>query len=66
MDFLELTGKPILVFGVANRKSVAWFIAQTLEQVGAKVVYVVRDEDVRQRVLKLVSTPDIYVCDVES
>ncbi len=30
MDFLELAGKSILIFGVANRKSVAWHIARVV------------------------------------
>ena len=41
-DFLQLTGKTFVVLGVANKKSVAWFIAQMLEEQGAKVVYSVR------------------------
>ena len=43
-DFLQLSGKTFVVVGVANRKSVAWFIAQALEEQGAKVVYSVRSE----------------------
>ena len=65
MDFLELTGKTILVFGVANRKSVAYAIARTVEDAGAQVVYVVQDDEARQRVGKLVGEREIYVCDVE-
>lgn len=65
MDFLELTGKTILVFGVANRKSVACAIARTVEDAGASVVYVVQDEEARQRVGKLLGDREIYVCDVE-
>ncbi len=65
MDFLQLSGKSILVFGVANRKSVAYAIARTLDEVGATVVYVVRDEVTRDRVRKLVGDADIYTCDVE-
>jgi enoyl-[acyl-carrier protein] reductase I len=38
MDFLQLSGKTIVVFGVANKKSVAWHIGKTLEEVGATVV----------------------------
>ena len=43
-DFLQLGGKTFLVFGVANRKSVAWFVAKLLEEQGATVVYSVRSE----------------------
>ena len=38
-DFLNLTGKKFLVFGVANKKSVAWHIAKSLEEQGATVIY---------------------------
>ena len=43
-DLLQLSGKSFLVFGVANRKSVAYAISQVLEGAGAEVVYVVRNE----------------------
>ena len=36
MDFLRLTGKPILIFGVANRKSVAWHISRVLCEAGRR------------------------------
>lgn len=65
MDFLQLAGKPILVCGVANRKSVAYHIARTLEEAGARVVYVVRDAAVRESVAKLAGAAEILVCDVE-
>jgi enoyl-[acyl-carrier protein] reductase I len=50
---------------VANRKSVAYFVAKTLEEAGAKVVYVVRSDDRRQSVAKLLGNVEIYICDVE-
>ena len=43
-DFLQLSGKTFVVFGVANRKSVAWFVAKSLEEQGARVIYSVRSE----------------------
>jgi enoyl-[acyl-carrier protein] reductase I len=65
-DFLQLAGKTILVFGVANRKSVAWHVGQLLREADAKVVYVVRSEQRREGVRKLLGPDtDIYVCDVE-
>lgn len=64
-DFLQLEGKSILVFGVANRKSVAYFIGTTLSQVGARPVYVVRSEERRASVAKLFPGAEIHVCDVE-
>ncbi|MEX0977947.1 MAG: SDR family oxidoreductase [Pirellulales bacterium] len=66
MDFLGLADKSILVFGVANRKSVAFHVGRVLEEAGAQVVYVVRSEDRRQAVAKLLGAgAEIHVCDVE-
>lgn len=64
-DFLQLADKTILVFGVANRKSVAYHIGKTLEEAGAGVVYVVRSAERRESVAKLLEDRDIHVCDVE-
>src|SRR5689334_6440566 len=64
-DFLQLAGKSILVFGVANKKSVAWHIAKTLTEAGARVVYVVRSEARKESVQKLAAGAPVYVCDVE-
>lgn len=64
-DFLQLSGKTIVVFGVANKKSVAWFIAKTLEENGANVVYVVRSEARKESTAKLLADRPVYVCDVE-
>ena len=66
MDFLQLNEKTILVFGVANRKSVAWFIAKTLEEEGAKVVYSVRSEARKETTAKLLKDKPVYICDVET
>ncbi|NLF68244.1 MAG: SDR family oxidoreductase [Candidatus Anammoximicrobium sp.] len=65
MNFLGLADKTILIFGVANRKSVAYAIARTVEEAGSRVVYVVQDDEVRQRIGKLVGKREILVCDVE-
>jgi enoyl-[acyl-carrier protein] reductase I len=65
IDFLQLEGRPVLVAGVANRKSVAWKIAQTLNEAGADVLYAVRSEARREQVRKLVGEAPVYVCDVE-
>ena len=65
MDFLQLTDKSILIFGVANRKSVAWHIARVVSEAGARCVYVVQNDEVRQNVAKLVGEAEVFVCDVE-
>ncbi|MHC2070952.1 enoyl-ACP reductase FabI [Bremerella sp. T1] len=64
-DFLKLSGKNIVVTGVANRKSVAWHIAKTLEEAGANVLYVVRSEARKESTAKLLAGRQVYVCDVE-
>lgn len=65
MDFLKISGKLFLVFGVANKKSVAWHIAKNLEDNGATVIYVVRSESRRESTLKLLKDRQVLVCDVE-
>lgn len=64
-DFLQLSGKTFLVFGVANRKSVAWAVARSLEDQGATVVYSVRSESRRQSLNALLAGKPMFVCDVE-
>ena len=64
-EFLQLAGKRILVFGVANKKSVAWHIGRVLTEAGAEVVYVVRSAERRDQVQPLVGDAAVFVCDVE-
>ena len=64
-DFLQLAGKSILVFGVANKKSVAWSIAQSLEEQGARVIYSVRSEARRKSLDTLLAGKPVFLCDVE-
>jgi enoyl-[acyl-carrier protein] reductase I len=65
VDFLQLAGKTILIFGVANRKSVAYHIGRVVGQAGARVVYVVRDARLGESVRRLLGDSEIYTCDVE-
>ena len=65
MDYLQLTGKTVLVFGVANRKSVAFHAGKLLSAAGAKPIYIVRSEARRESVQKLVGDSPVFVCDVE-
>jgi enoyl-[acyl-carrier protein] reductase I len=64
-DFLQLAGRRVLVFGVANRKSVAYHVGRVLKEAGAEVVYVVRSAERKAAVAKLVDGATAYVCDVE-
>ncbi len=64
-DFLQVAGKTFLVFGVANRKSVAWAVARTLEEQGAAVVFSVRSEARKKSLETLLAGKPVFVCDVE-
>jgi enoyl-[acyl-carrier protein] reductase I len=64
-DFLQLEGKTFLVFGVANRKSVAWFIARSLEEQGARVLYSVRSEARKKSLTAQLTGKPVWICDVE-
>ena len=60
-DFLQFSGQTFLVMGVANRKSVAWLTAKTLEEQGARVVYSVRSPTRRQSLETLLA--ELRECD---
>ncbi|HZZ71780.1 MAG TPA: SDR family oxidoreductase [Pirellulales bacterium] len=64
-DFLQIAGQRFLVFGVANRKSVAYHVGRVLAAAGAEAVYIVRSQDRQASVAKLVEPAAVYVCDVE-
>ncbi len=66
MDFLGLNNKTFLVFGLANRKSVAWHVGRVLAEVGAEVIWVVRSEARCEEVKKLIGEDPVFVCDVEN
>lgn len=65
-DFLQLAGRTIVVFGMANRKSVAYHVGRVLTEAGAQVLYVVRSPARRDSVAKIVAPAPVFVCDVES
>jgi enoyl-[acyl-carrier protein] reductase I len=64
MGFLHLSGKTIVVFGIANKKSVGYVTGEVLEEQGARVIYVVRTEDRKHAIEKHLKDPHVYVCDV--
>ncbi|MBR6372335.1 MAG: SDR family oxidoreductase [Victivallales bacterium] len=65
-DYLQLEGKCIVLTGVANRRSVAWAVAQELQQLGAKIIYVFRDEALLEKNRALVGQEAAAVtCNVE-
>ncbi len=65
MDFLDIADKTFLVFGVANKKSIAFAVGEVLSEAEAKVVYSVRSAARKESVSKFLPEADIFVCDVE-
>lgn len=65
MSFLGLSGKVFVVFGLANKKSVACAIARVLAEEGAEVIHVVRSEERVKAANKLFPGVPVFVCDVE-
>jgi enoyl-[acyl-carrier protein] reductase I len=65
MSFLGISGKTFLVLGVANKKSVAWHVAKTLEAEGAKVIYSVRSAARKESLNALLAGKPTYICDLE-
>ena len=65
MTLSDLSGKVFLVFGIANRKSVAYRVAKLLLAEGATVVCSVRSEARRDSTRVLLPACDVHVCDVE-
>ncbi|MFQ5647152.1 MAG: enoyl-ACP reductase [bacterium] len=66
MSFLGLEKKVVVVFGVANKRSVAYHIGKTLREEGAVPVYVVRSQGRKESTAQLLSGSDVFVCDVEN
>ena len=65
MGFLGFEGKAFVVFGLANRKSVACAIAKTLHEEGAEIIHVVRSEQRVEAASKLFPDSKVFICDVE-
>jgi enoyl-[acyl-carrier protein] reductase I len=51
-----LEGRNIVVMGVANERSIAWAIAQSLASQGARLIFTYESERVEERVRKLADT----------
>ena len=64
----SLSGKHAIVFGVANKRSIAWAIAQAWHEAGAKIAFTYQGERLQKNVEDLVSTfgedTPLYPCDV--
>ena len=66
MDFLQFADKKIMVFGLANRKSVACAIAKVLQEAGAEVIHIVRSPARKETAEKLFPGSRVFICDVEN
>jgi enoyl-[acyl-carrier protein] reductase I len=67
---MQLTGKKGLVLGVANKRSIAWAIAQKAAEAGAELVLTYQSERLEENVRELAATLGreslILPCDVAS
>ena len=65
----DLQGRVAVVFGVANKRSIAWSIAQGLHQAGAQLAVTYQNERLEQEAKDLIlSLPgaEAFMCDVSS
>src|SRR3954462_8882226 len=65
-----LAGKIGLVFGVANKRSIAWAIAKAWAAAGARLIFYYQGERIKENVEELVSEfgegTALHPCDVSS
>jgi enoyl-[acyl-carrier protein] reductase I len=70
MSHLPLAGKTGVIFGVANKRSIAWAVAQAWHQAGAKLIFNYQGERLKENVEDLVATfgadTPVFPCDVGS
>jgi enoyl-[acyl-carrier protein] reductase I len=50
---IDLSGKVAAIFGVANHRSLAWGVAQTLHEAGARLLFTYQGERLKDKVAKL-------------
>jgi enoyl-[acyl-carrier protein] reductase I len=65
VDFLQLSGKRFLIFGVANKRSVAYAVSKMLLEEGSECVFVVQNQTILGRASKLFPDSQFFTCDVE-
>ncbi len=65
----SLAGRTAVVFGVANKRSIAWAIAQQLQQAGAKLAITYQNERLAEEARDLIAAlpgAEAFQCDVSS
>ncbi len=65
MSFLQIKDKKFVVFGLANKKSVACAVGKVMVEEGAEVIHVVRSEARVANAKKLFPDSKVFICDVE-
>lgn len=63
---IDLSGKSGVVFGVANERSIAWAIANTLAKAGARLALTYQGERLKERAVRLADSLDgalVLECD---
>ncbi len=50
---ISLTGKTFVVMGVANKRSIAWGIARSLNQAGARLIFTYAGDRLEKSVKEL-------------
>jgi enoyl-[acyl-carrier protein] reductase I len=66
---LNLQGRNAIVFGVANKRSIAWAIAQKLQQAGAKLLITYQNERLAEEARDLIAAlpgAEAFQCDVSN
>ncbi|MGI8772983.1 MAG: enoyl-ACP reductase FabI [Acidobacteriaceae bacterium] len=66
---INLEGRTAIVFGVANKRSIAWGIAQKLQEAGAKLVITYQNDRLKQEAEGLIADlpgAEAFQCDVSN
>jgi enoyl-[acyl-carrier protein] reductase I len=66
---ISMEGRNVVVFGVANRRSIAWAIAQQMQQAGAQLAITYQNERLKQEADDLIAAlpnAQAFQCDVSS
>lgn len=66
---LSMQGKNVVIFGVANKRSIAWAIAQRLNEAGAKLAITYQNERLKAEAHDLIASlpgAQAFQCDVSS
>jgi enoyl-[acyl-carrier protein] reductase I len=66
---ISMEGRTAVVFGVANKRSIAWAIAQQMQQAGARLAITYQNERLKQEADELIAglpNAEDFQCDVSS